>query len=122
MPHPTGPTNPELKKLIVQLRKSKVKEYAAIAKILQKPRRAKEEVNLHALEHAAQESTNIIVPWKVLGSGEITKAVRVFSFAFSQKAKEKIIAAGGDCLPLHELVNEEPGHVIVLSDMAEREE
>ena len=39
------------------------------------------------------KKTNL--PLKILGNGEITKAVTVQANAFSRKAKEKIEAAGG---------------------------
>lgn len=122
MPTPTGPTNPELRKLIVELEKTRVKEYKEIARILKRPRRSKTSVNLHTLNHVSVKSSNIVVPWKVLGSGDISKPVRVFSFAFSQKAKEKIIEAGGECLELREITKEQPNHVIVLRDITREEE
>ncbi len=37
------------------------------------------------------------MPVKILGDGEITKALKVKAHAFSKSAKEKILAAGGSC-------------------------
>ncbi len=37
------------------------------------------------------------IPVKILGDGEITKALKVKAHAFSKSAKEKILAAGGSC-------------------------
>jgi large subunit ribosomal protein L15 len=37
------------------------------------------------------------VPVKILGQGEITKALNVTAHAFSASAREKIEAAGGTC-------------------------
>ena len=122
MPKPTGPENPELWSVIGQLRKSGVKEYKAVADMLQGSRRKKAAVNVHTLGHLAQESRNIVVPWKVLGAGEISSPVRVFSFSFSQAAREKITAAGGECLQVQDIIKEEPKHIVVLRDIERREE
>jgi large subunit ribosomal protein L15 len=35
---------------------------------------------------------------KILGNGEITKAVKVHAHKFSQTAREKIEKAGGECI------------------------
>ncbi len=42
------------------------------------------------------------IPVKVLGQGEITKALTVHAHAFSKSAREKIEAAGGSCQVLGE--------------------
>jgi large subunit ribosomal protein L18e len=44
----------------------------------------------------------------VLGAGEIEHAVTVAAFAFSGKAKEKIIAARGKCLSFSDLIKKKP--------------
>ena len=38
-------------------------------------------------------------PVKVLGTGELTKALKVTAARFSATAREKIAAVGGECLP-----------------------
>ncbi len=43
---------------------------------------------------------------KVLGEGEVTRPVSIEAFRFSQKAREKILAAGGEVKEL--LADEEP--------------
>jgi large subunit ribosomal protein L15 len=40
------------------------------------------------------------VPVKVLGHGELSRALTVHAHAFSKSAREKIEAAGGICQPL----------------------
>jgi large subunit ribosomal protein L15 len=42
------------------------------------------------------------VPVKVLGDGELSKALTVHAHAFSRTAREKIEAAGGSCRPIEE--------------------
>jgi large subunit ribosomal protein L15 len=42
------------------------------------------------------------VPIKVLGEGELSKALTVHAHGFSKAAREKIEAAGGSCRPIEE--------------------
>jgi large subunit ribosomal protein L15 len=42
------------------------------------------------------------VPVKVLGDGELSKALTVHAHRFSKSAREKIEAAGGTCQPIEE--------------------
>src|ERR687891_1411508 len=42
------------------------------------------------------------VPVKVLGQGDLTKALTVHAHGFSKAAREKIEAAGGTCQPIEE--------------------
>jgi large subunit ribosomal protein L15 len=47
-------------------------------------------------------ATRKAVPVKVLGEGELTKALTVHAHAFSKSAREKIEGAGGSCQLLEE--------------------
>ena len=95
----TGPTNPELKKAIIGLKK--LKKYNDLIKLLKKPRRKKASVNLADIEKLGQSK---IATSEVLGSGELTKAVIVYSWRYSKSAKEKIQKAGGKALSLDDLI------------------
>jgi large subunit ribosomal protein L15 len=59
------------------------------------------EVNPDALREQGLASRRGI-PVKVLGQGEISKALTVHAHAFSKTAREKIEAAGGSCQVLEE--------------------
>jgi large subunit ribosomal protein L15 len=59
------------------------------------------EVNPDTLrEHGL--ATRKVVPVKVLGEGELTKALTVHAHAFSKSAREKIEGAGGSCQLIEE--------------------
>src|ERR687895_1290441 len=47
-------------------------------------------------------ATRRAVPVKVLGQGELTKALTVHAHGFSKAAREKIEAAGGTCQPIED--------------------
>ncbi|MEM5834639.1 MAG: 50S ribosomal protein L18e [Candidatus Aenigmatarchaeota archaeon] len=109
---PTGPTNPYLKKLIEELKKKskelKAPIWLSVAEKLEKPRRKKVEVNVIDIERHAKENESVIVPGVVLGYGELTKPIKVAAWRFSLKAREKIEKAGGKCISIEELLNENP--------------
>ena len=96
MPHPTGPTDPNTTALIVAFKRKKEKFYLVLAKHLSKSSRNKKPVNVTKI---ARFET-VVVPGKVLGSGDISKPVTVYALSFSGDARKKITAAGGKCLPL----------------------
>jgi large subunit ribosomal protein L18e len=105
-------TNPELKELIIflkkQSRENKANIWRTIAERLAKSRRTRVAVNLSRINRYTQKSETVAVPGKVLGSGEIEHPVTIAAFAFSEKAKEKIIAAKGKCLSFSDLIKKKP--------------
>ena len=108
----TKATNPELLQLIVFLRKqsneNKVEIWRNVAERLAKPRRRSVPVNLSRLNRFTHRGETVIVPGKVLGTGEMEHPVTVAAFAFSTKAKEKIEAARGKCPSFIDLVKKDP--------------
>ena len=105
-------TNPVLIQLIQNLKKKSHENntpiWKDIAERLERPLRNWAEVNLSRIERYAKEDETILVPGKVLSCGEITKKVTVAAWAFSKKAREKIEKAGGRCISIEQLVEENP--------------
>ena len=98
MPKPTGPTDPNTKVLVRAFAKKKERFYLDLARQLSKPARQKKGVNMTRIQKT--DSHSVVVPGKVLGAGEITRAVTVYALDFSKEARKKITAAGGKCLSL----------------------
>jgi len=100
-------TNIHLKELIKNLEKlaakEKVKLWKVIATELNKSTRAKREVNIHSINRNTKENETIIVPGKVLGTGDIDHKVNVAAFQFSESAKQKINA-----MSIEQLMKENP--------------
>jgi large subunit ribosomal protein L18e len=71
----------------------KQEAWLGVAGILSGPRRNKICINLDEIDKNSKEGEIILVPGKVLSQGEITKKVKVISFNFSEKAKEKLLSA-----------------------------
>ena len=66
------------------------------------------EPNLSHISRHSQEKETVLIPGKVLGSGEINGKQTVAAFSFSDGAKNKIAASGGRTLSIRELMEENP--------------
>jgi large subunit ribosomal protein L18e len=108
MPHPTGPTDENMRKVIVRLRKAKEKHLADIAKHLAKSRRSKSPVNLSRLVKMSGKHEALVVPGKVLGAGTVNKSIKVYAWSFSKEARQKIQHAGGHALNFDDLLKDKP--------------
>ena len=107
-----GPQNPVVSSLIVELRKASRSNEApiwrAISNKLKRPRRNRSEVNISKINRYTKDTDYVIVPGKVLGSGEINHAVTVAAISVSETAKSKIEAAKGKVITISDLVKENP--------------
>lgn len=105
-------TNPNLVRIIDLLFKAsaenKVKIWKDLAERLARPRWLYSEVNVSKIERYAKEGEMIVVPGKVLGGGNITKAVTVAALSFSESARKKIESVGGKCLTIPQLIELNP--------------
>jgi large subunit ribosomal protein L18e len=94
----TKATNIYLRKLIASLKKlsneKQVKIWDAVALNLAKPTRIRRKVNLTKLEAYVKAGETVVVPGKVLGTGEISKKMTVAAWRFSDSAFEKINKVG----------------------------
>ncbi|MBU5688191.1 MAG: 50S ribosomal protein L18e [Candidatus Aenigmarchaeota archaeon] len=108
----TGPTNPLLKQLIDDLKKTSYKIHSpfllAVAEKLNKPRRQRVEVNIADINRNANEGDVIIVPGVVLGYGELEKKVTISAWRFSKPALEKIKKSNSIAISIEELVKKNP--------------
>jgi len=104
--------NPELRHTIELLKQksheNQAKIWKDIARRLDRTSRNWPDINVSSLERHLEKDQMVIVPGKLLGSGDVTKAFTVAAFRFSEKAKEKIRNAGGTCLSIEELIEKNP--------------
>ncbi|MCA1818795.1 MAG: 50S ribosomal protein L18e [Thermoplasmatota archaeon] len=105
-------SNPVLVELIGQL-KTAGRENAAplwrdIASRLEKPSRNWAQVNVSKLEENVAAGEHAVIPGKLLGDGEVSKAFTVIAFSASASAKAKIAKAGGKVLTFPEGVKSFP--------------
>jgi large subunit ribosomal protein L18e len=79
-------TNEELVKTILLCKGKNEK----IANILTNPRRKKINLNLKDIESQSKKDELILVPGKILGSGEIKKSLKIVALEYSETAIEKL--------------------------------
>jgi len=108
----TGPTNAQLKSLIVELKKTAIEQkvplWKRIAKDLERPTRIRRSVNIMKIVKHTRDGETAIVPGKVLSLGTLEKKMTIAAFQYSAAAKEKIAKAGGTVLTIHELLLKNP--------------
>jgi len=87
-------TNPELEKIIKELKilsiKNQSKIWKKVATELEKPTRKRRHINLYEIEKLTKDGDTIIVPGKVLGTGELKKQIKIAAWDFSEQAQAKI--------------------------------
>ncbi|MFA6072935.1 MAG: 50S ribosomal protein L18e [Candidatus Woesearchaeota archaeon] len=94
----------ELKKLSIE---NKVKLWKRVAEDLESSTRRQRVVNVYKLARYAKANETIIVPGKVLGTGDLDKAVIVAAYKFSDDAGKKI-AEKGKIMTIEELMKKNP--------------
>ena len=104
-------TNINLRNLIGELKKvsseQDVKIWKRLALDLEKSTRSKRIVNLSRLDRFTSDNEVIVVPGKVLGTGDLNHKLTVAAFSFSESAKEKINTKG-KTMSLSELLQSNP--------------
>ncbi len=108
----TKTTNPQLIDLIGLLKKESKEKQAPIwldvADHLAKSRSQRVAVNLSKLNRHTKKADVVIVPGKLLASGNIEHSVTVASFDISNKAKTKLEAVKAKYITIPELLEKNP--------------
>lgn len=117
----TGPTSKITKTIAIELGKHSTQTKSAVFDVLSEAllssTRTRAEVNLHRLEKLAalHKGKILVVPGKILATGEINTPVEVAALRFSTAAKTKITAAKGKVHSLQQLIQEKiPANKLVL--------
>lgn len=107
-----SPDNPVLRRLIRRLRKhgknSEEEIWEDLADRLNRANRSRAEVNISRLDRYTEEGEKVVVPGKILGSGRLEHPIQVSGFDVTDRAKDRIEAAGGEFLSLEELLDSDP--------------
>ncbi len=107
-----GIKNNQLARVIVDLKtlaiEKKVPLWKRIATVLEAPLSNRPEVNIFKLQKHLEDGDTVIVPGKVLGTGDLTKKINVVALSLSETAKQKIIDAKGSIMTIEELMSKNP--------------
>lgn len=78
--------NPVLVETLIRLKKTNPE----VAKLLAKPSKKMDEINLDVLNEKVKAGDKVLFPGKVLGHGNLDKKIDLVVFAISDSAKEKL--------------------------------
>ncbi|MFO8018452.1 MAG: 50S ribosomal protein L18e [Promethearchaeia archaeon] len=104
----TGPSNFYVRKLIRDLKKTKKNIWRKVSEKLSKPRKHRVEANLYRINNKTKKDDIIVVPGKVLGTGNLDHKLTIGCLDYSRSAKEKIEASGSTLLSIEQLLKEHP--------------
>jgi len=79
-----------------------------LAELALKPTRAKRTLNLGQIDKFASDNDVIIVPGKVLGTGNLSHKISLCSFSISATGAKKIIESGGKILDISQIIKNHP--------------
>ncbi|MEM4267658.1 MAG: 50S ribosomal protein L18e [Candidatus Woesearchaeota archaeon] len=104
--------NIHLQSLIQDLNKQSAQErvqiWKRIALDLSKPTRQRRVVNLYKLSRYAKEGETLVVPGKVLGTGEVNEMITVAAWDYSAQALEKLKNSKSIAMSIQELMKKNP--------------
>lgn len=105
-------TDNQLQGLIQELKKQgsekKVKLWKRIARDLEKPTRQRRVVNLYRLNKYTKENEIVIVPGKVLGTGDVDHKLTIAALNFSDDALRKLLEKKSNVYSIYELMKSNP--------------
>ena len=101
--------NPLLIETLRAAKKTNNELWLKVASLLSGPRRQKVVANLDEIEKITKEGDSIVVPGKILSQGEISKKIAVVAFAFSEKAKEKLLKTKSHAVGILDEIKKNPG-------------
>lgn len=105
-------TNQVVIQMVKLLKQASVKNEAPIwsrlAKLALKTSSSKRVVNLNKINDITKENDVIVVPGKVLGTGNVLHKVTLSSFSISNSAAKKIIESGGKIITFSEMIEKFP--------------
>jgi len=106
----TGPSNENLQSLIAELRKKALETDTAMFKRLayelERSTRSRKIVNLSRINRFTEKDDFVVVPGKVLGSGNLDHPVTIAAFRFSENSFDKIKNSKSKMMPINDLLKD----------------
>jgi large subunit ribosomal protein L18e len=88
--------------------KNKAPIWSKLAQMAQKPSIARRIVNVSKLNEVTSDNDVVVVPGKVLGTGNISHKITLCSFSISTSAVKKITGVGGKIINYSEMISKFP--------------
>jgi large subunit ribosomal protein L18e len=96
------------KELKVASRKNKAPIWSRLAEMALKPTRARKVLNLGQLDKFVNDNDVVVVPGKVLGTGNISHKITLCSFSISSRGAKKVTQSGGKIIDISQLIKNNP--------------
>ena len=96
------------KELKVASKKNKAPIWSRLAELALKPSRARRVLNLGQLDKFVKDNDVIVVPGKVLGTGNMSHKITLCSFSISSGGAKKVIQSGGKIIEVAQLIKNNP--------------
>ena len=97
--------------LLQLLKKTAIEQDAPVwkrvATDLEMPTKQRRIINIYKLDKYCKDGELVIVPGKVLGTGDLTKKLSVAAYSFSEDAHKKI-KAKGQAMTIREILQKNP--------------
>ena len=105
-----GPEDYDKRVLIRKLRKTKMNIWKEVSKRLNKPRKNKVEVNLFRINKKTKSGDVIVVPGKILGTGDLDHKVTIATYNASESVRNKIenSKTGSQIITIEDLLEQNP--------------
>jgi large subunit ribosomal protein L18e len=89
-------------------RKNNAPIWLRLAELALKPSSARRTINIGQIDKFVKDNDVIVVPGKVLGTGNLSYKITLCSFSISNTGAKKILQSGGKILSFSELIKSHP--------------
>ena len=97
-----------VKELKVASKKNNAPIWSRLAELALKPSSARRTINIGQIDKFVKDNDVIVVPGKVLGTGNISHKITLCSFSMSTTGAKKVLQSGGKILSFSELIKSHP--------------
>ncbi len=96
------------KELRVASKKNKAPIWSKLAELALKPTRARRVLNLGQIDKFVNDNDIVVVPGKVLGTGNVSHKITLCSFSISATGAKKVTQSGGKIMNFAQLIKNNP--------------
>lgn len=89
-------------------KKNKAPIWQALEEELAGPRANRREINVRRLSQITKADEVVVVPGKVLGTGNLAHKLTLCAFSVSESAAKKVMESGGKIVTFEDLVKKHP--------------
>jgi large subunit ribosomal protein L18e len=89
-------------------KKNKASIWRALEEELSGPRVNRREINVRRLAEVTKAGEVVVVPGKILGTGNLGHKLTVCPFSISETAAKKVIESGGKIMTFEDLIKKHP--------------